>query len=198
MTAETRLWYTYQGFTNDGRNLVSFFYPVTTARLPKQADMSAAEMDKFNSDPQAYIKAQAEMLNALSPADWQPDLTQLDKLVGSLQIQGHGCDRPAEHHLAMAGHDLVRAGGHRPKAEPDRRPDAVPGDLQAGRHPGREGRLQQGFWHLHLRRWHGGGRPGANGPDDDGRVRPRLALPGADPEPDGRAGLTACSLAGTN
>ena len=45
-------------------------------------------MDKFNSDPQGYIKAQAEMLNALAPADWQPDLSQLDALVGSLRIQG--------------------------------------------------------------------------------------------------------------
>jgi hypothetical protein len=87
VTAETALWYTYQGFTNDGRALVSFFYPVTTARLPRQAEMSAEEMNKFNSDPQAYIEAQAEMLNSLSPAEWQPDLTQLDKLVGSLQVQ---------------------------------------------------------------------------------------------------------------
>ena len=88
MTAESRLWYTYQGFTNDGQYLVNFFYPVTTAVLPKQADMTTAEWDKFNSDPQAYIKAQAEMLNALAPADWQPDLSQLDALVGSLRIQG--------------------------------------------------------------------------------------------------------------
>jgi heat shock protein HslJ len=88
VTAESRLWYTYQGFTNDGQYLVFFFYPVTTARLPKQAELTGAEMDKFNSDPQAYIKAQAEMLNALAPTDWQPDLTQLDKLAGSLQIQG--------------------------------------------------------------------------------------------------------------
>ncbi|MGE5603578.1 MAG: META domain-containing protein [Nitrososphaerales archaeon] len=88
VTAETRLWYTYQGFTNDGRNLVSFFYPVTTATLPKQAEMSAAEMEKFNADPQAYIKTQADMLNALSPTEWQPDLTQLDKLVGSLRFEG--------------------------------------------------------------------------------------------------------------
>ncbi len=88
VTAESRLWYTYQGFTNDGQYLVSFFYPVTTAALPKQADLTGAEMDKFNSDPQAYIKAQAEMLNALAPVDWQPDLSQLDALVGSLRIQG--------------------------------------------------------------------------------------------------------------
>jgi heat shock protein HslJ len=88
VTADSRLWYTYQGFTNDGQYLVNFFYPVTTAKLPKQADLTGAEMDKFNSDPQAYIKAQAEMLNALAPADWQPDLSQLDALVGSLRIQG--------------------------------------------------------------------------------------------------------------
>jgi heat shock protein HslJ len=88
VTAESRLWYTYQGFTNDGQYLVSFFYPVTTAKLPEQADLTGAEMDKFNSDPQAYIKAQAEMLNALPPSDWQPALSQLDALMGSLRIQG--------------------------------------------------------------------------------------------------------------
>ena len=88
VTAESLLWYTYQGFTNDGQYLVNFFYPVTTAKLPKQADLTTADWDKFNSDPQAYIKAQAEMLNALAPADWQPDLSQLDALVGSLRIQG--------------------------------------------------------------------------------------------------------------
>jgi hypothetical protein len=88
VTSDQPLWYTYQGFTNDGTFLVSFFYPVTTAKLPKQADLSADEMNKFNSDPTAYITAQAEMLNTLAPADWSPDLTQLDKLVGSLQIDG--------------------------------------------------------------------------------------------------------------
>jgi heat shock protein HslJ len=88
VTAESRLWYSYQGFTNDGQYLVSFWYPVTTASLPKQSELSAAEMEKFNADPQAYIEAQAEMLNALPPADWQPDLTQLDMLVGSLRIEG--------------------------------------------------------------------------------------------------------------
>jgi hypothetical protein len=88
VTAETRLWYTYQGFTNDSKYLASFFYPVTTAKLPKQAEMSAAEMQKFNSDPQAYIKAQAEMLNKLPTSDWQPDLAKLDALVGSLRIKG--------------------------------------------------------------------------------------------------------------
>lgn len=88
VTTESRLMYTYQGFTNDGKYLVSFFYPVTTASLPKQAEMTAADMEKFNSDPQAFIAEQAKMLNELPSSAWQPDLTTLDKLVGSLRITG--------------------------------------------------------------------------------------------------------------
>jgi hypothetical protein len=88
VTSESRLMYTYQGFTNDGQYLVSFFYPVTTAALPRQSDLSATEIEEFNSDPQAYIKAQAETLDALLPSDWQPDLMQLDELVASLRIEG--------------------------------------------------------------------------------------------------------------
>jgi heat shock protein HslJ len=88
VTAESRLWYTYQGFTNDGQYVVSFWYPVTTAALPKQAELSTTEMETFSADPQAYIQAQAEMLNALPPSEWLPDLAQLDALVGSLRIDG--------------------------------------------------------------------------------------------------------------
>jgi heat shock protein HslJ len=81
--------YVYQGFTNDGRYLVSFFYPVTSPTLPMSAaDVSADEMSQVDSDPAAYMAQQNEELNALTPADWQPDLTELDALVGSLQIDG--------------------------------------------------------------------------------------------------------------
>ncbi len=88
VTSDVPLRYTYQGFTNDGKYLVTFFYPVTTASLPAQADISAEEMEKFNADPQAYIQAQAEMLNSLPTSDWSPDLATLDQLIGSLRIEG--------------------------------------------------------------------------------------------------------------
>ena len=51
VTAESRLWYTYQGFTNDGQYLVNFFYPVTTAKLPKQADMTDGGMGQVQHRP---------------------------------------------------------------------------------------------------------------------------------------------------
>ena len=51
VTAESRLWYTYQGFTNDGQYLVNFFYPVTTAKLPKQADMTDCGLGQVQQRP---------------------------------------------------------------------------------------------------------------------------------------------------
>jgi heat shock protein HslJ len=81
--------YVYQGFTNDGKYLVAFFYPVTTKALPMTADqVSAEDMAQFNADPLAALQEKANELNALSPADWDPDLTRLNALVASLQIEG--------------------------------------------------------------------------------------------------------------
>ena len=80
--------YVYQGFTNDGQYLVTFFYPVTTEQLPNTAaDLSAAEQAQFAADPQAAIQKTADELNTQSPA-WEPDLSKLNALVGSLQIEG--------------------------------------------------------------------------------------------------------------
>ena len=76
-------------------------------------------MEKFNSDPQAYIKAQAEMLNALPPADWQPDLSQLDALVGSLRIKG--MPQSGLHDVVWQWTGSTLSG----QGEPDRRSDAV-------------------------------------------------------------------------
>ena len=80
--------YVYQGFTNDGRYLVSFFYPVTSPTLPMTAaDVPQDEMNAVNSDTAAYMATQNEALNALTVEDWEPALTTLDALVGSLQIE---------------------------------------------------------------------------------------------------------------
>ncbi|NKQ36434.1 MAG: META domain-containing protein [Chloroflexi bacterium] len=83
------LQYIYQGFTNDGQYLVSFFYPVTSSALPTNADVN----DAFNEAVSAgkteeFLAQQIEEINSLSPSDWEPDLATLDALVGSLQIEG--------------------------------------------------------------------------------------------------------------
>jgi heat shock protein HslJ len=85
--------YVYQGFTNDGKYLISFWYPVTTPALADTvADFPEAELQLFYSDPQAYIAAQVAVLNQLAPADFEPSLASLDALVASLRIAGMPAD----------------------------------------------------------------------------------------------------------
>ncbi|MCA9870534.1 MAG: META domain-containing protein, partial [Anaerolineae bacterium] len=79
--------YVYQGFTNDGQYLVSFWYPVTTDAAPADVSQIPQEdWDAFNADPMGVISTTADALNALPPADWEPDLETLDALVASLEI----------------------------------------------------------------------------------------------------------------
>ncbi|UCG24284.1 MAG: META domain-containing protein, partial [Chloroflexota bacterium] len=78
--------YVYQGFTNDGYYLVSFFYPVTSSEIADQPTDEA--MAQMNSDLNAYLAAENERLDALPTSAWDPDLTTLDALVASLQIEG--------------------------------------------------------------------------------------------------------------
>ncbi len=83
------LFYVYQGFTNDGRYLVSFFYPVRTSELHSDTgEMPPDEMESFNQNPPATILKSATILNGLQPDQWDPPLTTLDQLVGSLEIDG--------------------------------------------------------------------------------------------------------------
>jgi heat shock protein HslJ len=82
------LTYVYQGFTNDGRFLVSFFYPITTEALPDIEDVSEEEFDRLTSDYDAYMAEKMELLNDLDSADFTPTLDALDALVASLEIEG--------------------------------------------------------------------------------------------------------------
>lgn len=81
--------YVYQGYTNDAKTLVSAWYPVRTDALPDEvSQVSEEEMAAFEADPGAYIAAKAEELNALSAADFEPNLEELDAMMASLQIEG--------------------------------------------------------------------------------------------------------------
>lgn len=82
------LFYIFQGYSQDGVQFFSFFYPVSTSVLPNSAaDVAAQEMSRFNQDPAAYVQDRAQTLNAMNPADWEPNLDTLDGLVASLNYQ---------------------------------------------------------------------------------------------------------------
>lgn len=85
--SNTNMTYVFLGFTEDNQEFVSFFYPVRTDQLPDGADsMPSEEMELLNADYAAYMAERTAFLNSLSPADWSPDLTVLDAVVGSLKI----------------------------------------------------------------------------------------------------------------
>jgi heat shock protein HslJ len=78
--------YIFQGFSNDGKYLIAFYYPVTTAQLPNREDVSADEQQAAVSNPETYLRGKVEMLNALAAEDWDPNLSTLDAVFASLTI----------------------------------------------------------------------------------------------------------------
>ncbi len=123
------LHYVYQGFTNDGKYLVSFFYPVRTDELPDEvSQVPADEMQEFNADPTAAIQAKAVELNQLATSDWEPDLATLDKLVASLQIAGMPANGLVEQRVARRlPQRQARRGGAAHSRSLQVQPDVPPG-----------------------------------------------------------------------
>lgn len=81
------LYYYFQGFAGENDEIfVAMRWPVTTPFVWNTAgDVPQTEMDQVNSDPTAYMNEKATQLNGLSPEDWNPTLTTLDTVIGSLQ-----------------------------------------------------------------------------------------------------------------
>jgi heat shock protein HslJ len=85
-TNETTGYY-YQGLSTDQTFYVSMYWPVSTAALPDtEADATEAQTSAAtNPDTYpAYKQETVDTLNALTPADWSPDLSLLDAMAASL------------------------------------------------------------------------------------------------------------------
>ena len=81
-----QLFYIYQGLSDDGVYLITFFYPVATGALPNSEDISDDEQQQADTDLQGYLDAKVAELNALAPADWEPNLVTLDAVITSLEF----------------------------------------------------------------------------------------------------------------
>ncbi len=80
--------YIYQGFSDDGRYLVAFFFPVRTDVLPDDLEaVSTEDTDAFNSNGLGYLADKAAALDELPSAAWTPDLSKLDALIASLAVK---------------------------------------------------------------------------------------------------------------
>lgn len=84
--------YHYEGLTSDGKYMIAMMLPVT---LPLQANGENPSADGiiYPSDIgdvnalNAYFQGVTDLLNAASPDSFQPNLTQIEALIQSIQIQ---------------------------------------------------------------------------------------------------------------
>ena len=83
------LFYTYQGFTNDGKWYVSLYYPITTNLLPRSfRDTPAAKnLAAFAKGYDRYLTNTVRMLSSLGPLAFNPRLDALDRMVQSIVIR---------------------------------------------------------------------------------------------------------------
>jgi heat shock protein HslJ len=91
-----QLYYMFQGFAGtQNKYFVAFFYPVITPFLPMDASqVSAAEMQRVNTDPTAYMQERIAYLNTLPDTAWNPYLSTLDAVVNSIEYTGATTAQP--------------------------------------------------------------------------------------------------------
>ena len=79
--------YTYQGLTQDGKYYVAAVLPVTHSSLPADGKMAGKELEDLASSYTQTLSAVTESLNQQSASSFTPDLTRLDAMLSSLEIQ---------------------------------------------------------------------------------------------------------------
>jgi hypothetical protein len=83
-----RIFYVYQGLTNDGKYYVTVFYPVTTALLPSDhtAALGGQSDEEWAKNYETYLAALIKDLDGLVPAAYTPNLMLVEELVKSINI----------------------------------------------------------------------------------------------------------------
>jgi hypothetical protein len=85
------LFYTFQGFTDDGAYYLAAFFPVTTTFLPDAiTEVNLAVINDSEASYAAYLSETTAKLDQLPPAEFTPDITSLDAVVTSLRLEPNG------------------------------------------------------------------------------------------------------------
>jgi hypothetical protein len=79
--------YTYQGLTSDGKYYVAAVLPVNHPSLPADGQVTGNEPPAFTDDFTAYLASVVAALNPEAASSFTPDLTQLDAMMSSLEVQ---------------------------------------------------------------------------------------------------------------
>lgn len=82
--------YTFQGLTDDGQYYIAYYHPAAIDLLPADFEAVAALLEDYDAFVENYDSYLAETTDALEQApsaDFTPDLSQLDSLLESMQIE---------------------------------------------------------------------------------------------------------------
>lgn len=79
--------YTYQGLSSDGQYYVAAVLPVSHPSLPPDETITGNEPPEFTDDFPTYLANVASGLNPQAADTFTPDLTQLDAMMSSLEIE---------------------------------------------------------------------------------------------------------------
>lgn len=80
------LFYTFQGLTADGQYYVGAVLPVSHPELPADGEITGNEPAEFESDYEQYLENIVTAMNPQPAGSFFPDLTLLDAMMASLQI----------------------------------------------------------------------------------------------------------------
>ena len=82
------LFYTFQGYTNDGAYQVAAILPISHPSLPDDSsEIPGGDFEAFAENFQTYSEEIAGQLDAQPPASFVPDLSLLDAMIQSLLVQ---------------------------------------------------------------------------------------------------------------
>jgi len=84
-----RLVYFFQGLSSDGTQYISMAYPVDSTKLPNTtSEVPADVMQQVTENNAQYLADTTKLLNEATPADFTPNLDQLNAMVASLTLGG--------------------------------------------------------------------------------------------------------------
>lgn len=104
------VFYTFQGLTNDGAYYIAAQFPLHVSVLPDEAPpMTNEEYEAFVADYDRYMDDLTTQLDTLEPAAFDPDLTVIDNLFRSLDVQGPTATilTPANMEIASASYEGI-------------------------------------------------------------------------------------------
>ncbi len=81
-----RLFYTFQGLTDDGRYYISAVLPVTHPGLPEDGSETVDDWQAFEDSWEGYLTETTTWLDAQAAFFFNPMLTDLDAMIASIQV----------------------------------------------------------------------------------------------------------------